>query len=295
MEKVVAGSRVGERVGLWGQRVGRFFRFYPLGAFGLVICIIMIILGLFGQWIAPYDPNVVDADVRLTGPSSSHWFGTDELGRDVMSRIIRGAAVSLRVSFFAIGIGTCGGYVLGAISGYMGGMFDLLVQRFVDMMMAMPGLLLAMTIVAVLGPGLPQVIMALSFSFFFGPVRVSRGVVLSIKENAYVDAGRVIGASQLRMLVRHIIPNAMAPFLIVASTALGAAVLAEASLSYLGLGVPPPHPSWGRALSGSAAIYAQVAPWTVISPGVAIMLLVLGFNLFGDALRDIWDPRLRGR
>ncbi|MFH1141401.1 MAG: ABC transporter permease [Chloroflexota bacterium] len=294
-EQVAVRAKPAQQIQRWGRGLVRFARVYPLGAGGLVICLLTIIVGIFCSQIAPYAPGATDYTVRLQGPTASHWFGNDELGRDLLSRVVHGARIAIQVSFFAIALGTTIGYLLGCVSAYVGGKFDLVFQRVIDMMMAFPAILLAMMLVAVLGAGLDKVIIAIAIVFIPGPGRIARGVVLSVKQNVYVDAALVIGASPLRVMLRHIIPNAMAAYLIVASAQLGSAILLEASLSFLGLGVPPPQPSWGGMLSGAAQTYAQIAPWLVIFPGVAIMLVVLAFNLFGDALRDIWDPRLRGR
>ncbi len=279
----------------WASNGGRFVRTQPLGAAGLIICSVLVFMGVFAPWVVPYDPNVADHTARLVSPGASHWFGTDELGRDLYSRIIHGTRVSLVVAFFSIGIGKVFGYFLGVVSGYVGGRVDLVLQRVIDAMLAFPTILLALTLVAVLGSGLEKTVAAISIVFFPSATRIARGTVLSVKENVYVDAARVIGASPLRLIMRHILPNSLAPFFIVASAALGAAILVEASLSFLGLGVPPPHPSWGRMLAGSAEEFGLVAPWLVIAPGVAIMVLVLAFNLLGDSVRDLLDPRLRGR
>ncbi|MSQ22331.1 MAG: ABC transporter permease [Dehalococcoidia bacterium] len=247
------------------------------------------------NWVVPYDPNVTIADDRLVGPSARHLFGTDHLGRDIFSRMIFGTRISLVVSFFSIAVGTGGGYMLGIISGFVGGKFDILLQRLMDAMLALPSILLALVMVSVLTPGIDKLIIAIAVSIVPRSARVSRGVVLSIKENVYVNAARVIGASPSRIMVRHVLPNSMAPFLILASIGLGGAILTEASLNYLGLGVLPPHSSGVQMMSGAAQSFAIIAPWLIIFPGLAIATLVLWFNLFGDALRDVWDPKLRGR
>ncbi len=294
-QRVAAEAAVGQQLQRWGRGISGFVRTQPLGTLGLAICIIMTLVGVFAPWVGRYDPNEVSAFERLQAPGATHWFGTDALGRDLYARIVYGARISFFVAFFSIGMGTTLGYLLGIVSGYFGGKTDDIIQRIVDAMLAFPSLLLALAMVSVLGAGLDKVIIAISVTYAPRAARVSRGVVLSLKENAYVDAARVIGASSLRIMLRHILPNSLAPYVILASVGLGAAILIEASLSFLGLGVPPPHSSWGRMLSGSAADFAFTAPWMMIFPGVAIMLLVLGFNLFGDTLRDIWDPKLRGR
>ncbi|MDO8750327.1 MAG: ABC transporter permease [Dehalococcoidia bacterium] len=289
------GAPLGQRLQRWRGGALRFFRRQPLGAFGLVICLVTVLMGVFAPAIQRHDPNFADVSLRLQAPSAQYWFGTDNLGRDQWARIVTGTRISLTVAFFAIGLGTTAGYLTGIVSGYFGGKLDLIIQRFIDALLAFPAILFALVIVAALGAGIDKVIFAISVGTFPRAARISRGVVLSAKENVYVDAARVIGASNLRIMLRHILPNSMAPYLILASVGLGGAILAEASLSYLGLGVPPPHASWGRMLSGSTQQYALIAPWLMIFPGVAIMVLVLAFNLFGDAVRDMWDPKLRGR
>ena len=274
----------------------RFARRKPLGFLGLAICATAIVLGLFPGLFITEEPSYGgNFRARLQSPSASHWFGTDDQGRDVYSRIVQGTRVSLQVSIMCIGLGSFSGFLLGIMAGYFGGWLDLILLRMIDSMLAFPGILLALTLVAVLGVGLKSVIIAVGIVFIPAATRVTRGTVLSVKQNVYVDAARVIGASDIRIMLRHILPNVVAPFLVVASVALGSAILIEASLSFLGLGVPPPYPSWGRSLSGNARQFAMTAPWLVIAPGAAISVLVLGFNLFGDALRDIWDPKLRGR
>ena len=285
-----------------GQRLQRlsvgtrsFVRKQPLGAVGLAVCLVTIFAGVFAPAIGRHDPNIGTVSDRLQAPSATYWLGTDNLGRDQWSRIIHGTRISLMVAFGAIAVGTTAGYLLGIVSGFLGGKVDDIIQRFVDALLAFPSILLALVIVSVLGPGIDKVIFAIAAGSAPRAARVSRGVVLSLRENVYVDAARVIGASGLRIMLRHILPNSMAPYLILASIGLGAAILTEASLSYLGLGVPPPYPSWGQMLSGSSQMFALIATWLIIFPGVAIMTLVLAFNLFGDALRDMWDPKLRGR
>ncbi len=294
-ERIRVGVPIGQRLQRLSDGTRRFFRQHPLGALGLTVCLITVFMGVFAPVVGRYDPNFANPFMTLQAPSATYWFGTDNLGRDLWSRIIHGTRISLMVAFGAIAVGTTAGYLLGIVSGFFGGRTDDIIQRVVDSLLAFPSILLALVMVAVLGAGIDKVIFAIAVGSAPTAARVSRGVVLSLKENVYVDAARVIGASDLRIMLRHILPNSLAPYLILASLGLGGAILAEASLSYLGLGVPPPHPSWGRMLSGSSANFAVIAPWLMIFPGVAIMTLVLAFNLFGDALRDVWDPRLRGR
>ncbi|MFC1935865.1 ABC transporter permease [Chloroflexota bacterium] len=283
----------------WTTRLRRaawhFCKKKPLGALGLVICVGAVLVGLFAPVVATHDPLAQDAWDRLQSPSTSHWLGTDDFGRDLYSRIVEGTRVSIIVAFFAIGIGTSIGLVLGIISGYFGGWVDNLLQRITEILLAFPTILFALSLVAIMGASLSNVVIALTIVFAPRTLRVIRGTVLSVKENVYVDAARSIGATPMRIMARHIAPNIMAPYLILASALLGSAILIEATLSFLGLGVPPPHPSWGRMLSGGAQMFAMTAPWVVLFPGIAITLLVLGFNVFGDALRDVWDPKLRGR
>lgn len=278
-----------------GIGAARFARKEPVGALALVIIIGMILMAVFAYQVAPYEPNTPNVAERLQGPSAAHWFGTDVLGRDMYSRIVHGARVSFIVAFFSIGIGTTSGYMLGLIGGYVGGRFDLAVQRVMDVLLALPGILKALVIVTLLGAGIDKVIIAIAVAHIPGPARIARGVVLSTKENVYVEASRTVGASGIRIMLVHLLPNCMAPFLILASIGLAQAILTEASLSYLGLGVPPPHASWGRMLSTASISHFADAPWLVIAPGLAIMSLVLVFNMFGDTLRDLWDPKLRGR
>ncbi len=294
-EQVSVGIRAGQSFRRWRHQMGRLARTQPLGTLGLVICLIMIFMAVFAPLVSRYDPSTTSAIERLQGPSGTHWFGTDENGRDLYARLVYGARISMYVAFFSIAIGTLLGYLAGIISGFVGGKVDDFIQRVVDAMLAFPSILLALTVVSVLGAGLDKVIAAISITLAPRAARISRGVVLSIKQNMYIDAARVIGASSLRIMLRHVLPNTMAPFLVLASIALGGAILTEASLSFLGLGVPPPAPAWGRMLSGAAQSLGLLAPWLMIFPGAAIMLLVLAFNLLGDALRDIWDPKLRGR
>ena len=271
-------------------------RLHPIGFIGLFMVTVIVVLAIGADVFSFTDPNAGDFRVRLQGPGLDHWFGTDDLGRDQWSRMVHGARISVFVGFASVGFGSLIGLALGVSAGYMGGRLDTVSQRIVEIMLSLPDLLMALVLVATLGSGPDKVVLALAIIFIPSTVRVVRGTVLSAKENMYVEAARALGASQLRIMVRHILPNVTATYLVLASSFLGAAVLIEATLSFLGLGVPPPHSSWGRMLSGSASDFAVTAPWMVIFPGLAISWLVIGFNLFGDALRDIWDPRLgRGR
>lgn len=275
--------------------VWRFALKKPLGAIGGVVLIGMYLMAIFADFIVPYDPLALHPLDKLIPPDSTYLMGTDYLGRDVLSRVIAGAKVSMYVGVMTVVIGTGVGSVLGQISGYFRGTFDLLVQRLVDAIQAFPSLILALGIVAMLGPSLENAIIAIAFLNAANATRVIRGSTMSINENQYVDAARAIGASHFRILTRYIFPNVTAPILILASVNLGNAILTEASLSFLGLGTQPPTPSWGRMLSSEGRFYMEIAPWLAIWPGVAISLAVLGINMFGDALRDVLDPKLRGR
>jgi len=294
-EPVAIVPQLGRRALKIGRDILGFCRNKPLGALGLIIFLITVFAAVLAPLVSTADPLAQDYRVRLEGPSAAHWLGTDNLGRDTYSRIIYGARVSLQVAFFAIAIGTFAGLILGIISGFFGGWIDTILQRTTEVMLAFPAVLLGLSLVAILGSSLSNVIIALTIVFCPRTLRVMRGTVLSVKQNVYVDAARAIGATPIRIMILHIAPNVMAPYLIIASAFLGSAILIEATLSFLGLGVPPPHASWGRMLTGGVANYAMTAPWMVIFPGMAITILVLGFNLFGDALRDTWDPKLRGR
>ncbi len=272
-----------------------FIRKKPLGAMGGFILIGMWSLAIFADFIVPYDPLALHPRDKLIPPDSMYLMGTDYLGRDVLSRVIAGAKVSMYVGLMTVLIGTGIGSVLGQISGYFRGTFDLLVQRLIDAIQAFPSLILALAIVAMLGPSLENAIIAIAFLNASNAARVIRGATMAINENQYVDAARALGASHVRILTRYIFPNVTAPILILASITLGNSILVEASLSFLGLGTQPPTPSWGRMLSSEGRFYMEIAPWLAIWPGVAISMAVLGINMFGDALRDVLDPKLRGR
>jgi peptide/nickel transport system permease protein len=252
-------------------------------------------MALFAELLATHDPVRTDPSQTLRPPSSAHWLGTDYLGRDIYSRIVHGARISLAVGIASTLLGSVLGGVVGLLSGYVGGMTDLVTQRVMDIMQGLPLLVLALVMSAALGPSVTNVIIAISVPIIPRAARVIRSSVLSIREMPYVEAARSLGVRHLRIAFRHILPNTMGPFMILATAQLGSAILVEAALSFLGLGVPEPYPSWGRMLSISAAEYAQKAPWLVLFPGVVISLAVFGTNLLGDALRDVLDPRLRQR
>ena len=275
------------------EEVVKFIRTKPLGAAGALIILGMMGLAFFAGALAPYDPYVGDYGQQFVRPSAEHWFGTDEFGRDVLSRIMFGARIALFVGFTASFSGCTIGALLGVVSAYWGGRVDLLLERLMDILLAFPQLILALAIASILGPAVQNVVIAISIPVIPRVARVVRAAAMSVKENAYVEAVQALGASRRRVILQHIIPNVMAPYIIMVTAQLGAAILAEAALSYLGLGAAEPTPSWGLMLSGSAPSYAEKAPWIALFPGIAISLGVFGFNLFGDSLRDALDPKLR--
>jgi ABC-type dipeptide/oligopeptide/nickel transport system permease subunit len=286
-------DRLAPRAGARWALLGQLWR-NPLGLVSLLLIVVVILMALFAPLIAPYDPLESHAIDRLQTPSSQYLLGTDQLGRDVFSRIIYGARISLLVGLISVGIATVCGGLIGLASGYFGGVADIVTQRVVDAFQAFPGLILALALMSVFGSGIVQVTVAIAIVIAPSQSRVIRGATLSVKENAYIEAARALGATDRRLILRHILPNVTAPILILASTTLGLAILIEGALSFLGLGTPPPTPSWGGMLTGSARAYMERVPTLSLFPGIAISLTVLAFNLFGDTLRDIWDPRLRG-
>ena len=275
--------------------IRKFIVTKPLGAAGGAIILLMVLTALLADVLTPYDPYTVDQRVQFTAPSVSHWFGTDEFGRDVFTRIVYGARVALFIGLTAAFVGATGGAILGVVSAYLGGRVDLYLQRLIDVLLAFPLLILALAIVTVLGRSVPNVVLAIAIPIIPRTARIVRSNALSIKENMYVEAARAVGSSHSWVILRHIVPNVMAPYLIMLTAQFGNAILVEASLSFLGLGTAEPTPSWGLMLSGSALSYAERAAWLAIFPGIAISLAVFGFNLFGDSIRDALDPKLRHR
>ena len=259
-----------------------------------VVLMGLVFTAIFAPLLAPYDPLEVNVSERLEAPQLSHPMGTDEVGRDIMSRIIYGARVSLMVGIASVSVGTFIGITLGLTSAYFRGRYDLIVQRFIDAWQAFPGLILAMSLVALLGQSLLNVIIAISITGISSKTRLVRGSAMSVLQNDYIAATRVVGSSATRIMFRHVLPNIWAPIIVVISLTIGGAILAEASLSFLGLGPPPPDPTWGNMISGSARQLFDRAPWMLIAPGLAITVVIMAFNLMGDGLRDILDPRLRG-
>ena len=267
----------------------------PLGAAGALVVLIMIVMATLAEVIAPFDPELNEYERMLMGPNLINLFGTDQFGRDIFSRIVFGARTALFVGFVSAFIGSALGLVLGVSSAYFGGRFDLIFQRVMDIFMSFPLIILALAVVAIFGTGTQNVILAITIPFIPRCARVVRSNALAIREIPYVDAARACGFSHTRIIMRHMVPNVMAPYLIMFTSFVGQAILLEASLSYLGLGVQEPVAAWGLMLQGGAEEFAESAPWIPIFPGVAISLAVFGFNLFGDALRDVLDPKLRSQ
>jgi len=280
--------------GFWSATT-RFVRRQPVGMVGIVLVAIFGLAGLFADVIAPYSPTSNDFTAMTEAPSWAHWLGTDQLGRDILSRILFGARTAFLVGLTSAVVGGASGLVLGVGSAYFGGRIDLFLQRILDIIMSFPLIIMALAIVAIFGTGVHNVIVAVTIPLIPRCARVIRASALAIREMPYVDAARACGFGHMRIILRHMVPNVMAPFLIMVTAFVGQAILAEASLSYLGLGVQEPVPAWGLMLQGGAEEYATTAPWIAVFPGLAIMLTVFGFSLFGDALRDALDPKLRDR
>lgn len=274
--------------------IKRLFREKPLGAAGAVICMVFLFCGIFADVLAPYGMNEIKLSARLKPPSWDHPFGTDNLGRDLLSRCLYGAQVSVIIGLAAASLATVISVMLGLLTGYLGGKFDMIVQRLVDAWMSFPDLIILIVVVAVLGPGTWQIIGVLGLLLGIGGSRIIRSAVVSVRENMYVHAAQSIGASTGRILWRHILPNVLPPIIVLFTTRVGTVILAESALSFLGLGVPPPVPTWGGMLSGSGRTYMFQGPWLVIFPGLCLTLVVYAINVYGDALRDIFDPRMRG-
>jgi peptide/nickel transport system permease protein len=273
----------------------RFCREKPLGAIGGAVMLALVLTAGLASTLATHDPIRTDAEHTLARPTRAHWLGTDNLGRDIYSRIVYGARVSLMVGVGATLLGASLGGVIGLLSGYVGGWLDLIAQRVMEILQGLPLLILALVMAAALKPSLVNVIIAISVPIIPMAERVIRGSVLAIREFVYIESARALGVGHFAIAFRHILPNAIGPFIVLTTAQFGSAILVEAALSFLGLGVPEPWPSWGRMLSISAAEFAQKAPWVVVFPGAAISLVVFASNLLGDALRDSLDPRLQPR
>ncbi len=277
----------------WLTVAATFTRRRPLGAFGAAVVVVMLLVGIFATVLAPYDPLAVDFGAMLGAPSTEHWLGTDAFGRDVLSRLIYGSRTALIVGFGAAFFGATAGAVLGVASAYFGGRLDLYLQRLMDVVISFPLIILALAMVSILGNNLPNLITAITIPMIPRCALVIRSSALAIREMPYVDAARAAGFGHGRIILRHMLPNVMAPYLIMLTAFLGQAILLEASLSFLGLGVQEPTAAWGLMLRGAAVEFAETAPWMAIFPGLAISLAVFAFNLFGDSLRDALDPKLR--
>jgi peptide/nickel transport system permease protein len=286
-------ARAGANVRGWTGGIFFFVRRYPLGAIGAVLMGVFLATALFADQISPFDPFTTNARISLAPPGGEHVLGADFMGRDVFARIVYGARISLAVGVGATAMGCIIGVIIGLMSGFFGGWFDLIVQRLMDIMQSLPLLVMALVMAASLGPSLTNTIIAIAIPLVPNVARIIRSNTLSLREMPFVEAARAIGMSETRIAIVHVLPNTLAPLIVLATAQLGSAILVESALAFLGLGVPEPYPSWGRMLSESAAEYVRTAPWLVIFPGIAISAVVFGTNLFGDAIRDILDPRQR--
>jgi peptide/nickel transport system permease protein len=285
--------RAGAMVRGYGGALVHFMRRYPLGAIGALIMLLFIATALFADQISSYDPTSTNPRVSLARPGEQHMLGADFMGRDVFARIVYGARISLAVAIGATALGCLIGVSVGLLSGFFGGWVDLIVQRLIDIMQALPLLVMALIMAASLGPSLGNTIIAIAIPLVPNVARVIRSNTLALREMPFVEAARAVGMSEVRIAIQHVLPNTLAPLIVLATAQFGSAILVESALAFLGLGVPEPHPSWGRMLSESAAEYVRTAPWLVIFPGIAISMVVFGTNLLGDAVRDILDPRQR--
>jgi len=277
----------------WWSLTLRSTRQRPLGAIGAAIIGIMIAAAMLAGFVSPYDPLATDYAKMLQAPSSAHWFGTDSFGRDVFTRIIYGSRTALWIGFASAFLGATLGALIGVTSAYFGGKIDLALQRFMDLLLSFPLIMLALVVVSLLGSGMTNVIVAITIPMVPRCALVVRSSALALREMPFVEAARALGFGPLRIIFRHMMPNVMAPYLIMLTAFLGQAILLEASLSFLGLGVAEPQAAWGLMLRGAAVEFAERAPWMAVYPGIAISLAVFAFNLFGDSLRDALDPKLR--
>ena len=294
-ETITPSQQVGKkRLGFWIDLFQRLIREKPLGTFGLFVVVLLFFTGIFANFIAPYPVNAVHIADRLSAPSVRYILGSDQLGRDTLSQIIYGARISMIIGVFGTLLSKLISTVIGVTSGFFGGKFDMILQRFVDAFMAMPQLLVLMTIISIIGNGTFQIVVVLGITTGISSSRVIRSAVIAIKSNMYVQAADAIGCGSIRTMTRHILPNIMAAIIIDATIIMGAIIMLEASLSFLGYGLPPDVPSWGAMLSTGTETYMQASPWLALWPGLALATVVYGINMFGDALRDLIDPRLRG-
>ena len=286
-------ERAGANVQGWMSTILFFARRYPLGAIGGLIMLLFVLTAIFAGAITSFDPTATNSRTSLAPPGGAHVLGADFMGRDVFARIVYGARISLAVGLGATALGCLIGVAIGLASGFIGGWFDLLVQRLIDIMQSLPLLVMALVMAAALGPSLTNTIIAIAIPLVPNVARIIRSNTLSLREMPFVEAARAIGMSESRIAFLHVLPNTLAPLIVLATAQFGSAILVESALAFLGLGIPEPHPSWGRMLSESAAEYVRTAPWLVIFPGVAISAVVFGTNLLGDAIRDLLDPRQR--
>jgi len=275
------------------RRLGRIARGKPLGAVSALIILLLVVAAIVGPLISPYDPVKPNGLITRQAPSAAHPFGTDQIGRDILSRVIAGARPSLEVGLLSVAFGTLVGAAFGIVSGYFGGVTDFVIQRVMDAILSIPPLILAIAVAAVLGIGLRNVIIAIAIVITPASARIVRSAALTVRANTYIEAVQTVGASDLRIIWHHILPNVMAPIIVIASIQIGVAILAEAALSFLGLGTQAPNPSWGADLAAARTV-VTIAVWVSVFPGLAISIVVLAFNMLGDALRDVLDPRLRG-
>jgi ABC-type dipeptide/oligopeptide/nickel transport system permease subunit len=277
------------------RALARFVRSSPVGAVAALVWVLLILMAIFAPALAPYDPQEADYGAIRQAPTAAHLLGADDIGRDVLSRIIFGARITLVVSITSVLIGDLIGFLWGLASGYLGQRFDLLSQRVLDILLSFPSLILALLLLVSIGAGLTTVIIAIAITRIPSSTRVIRSVVLSIRETAYVEAARAVGVPTWRVMLRHIAPQCIAPLIVIATLNLGSAIFAESALSFLGLGIPPPAPSWGNMLGGVLAAAFKPSWWLVIFPGLAITVSIMAANLVGDALRDFLDPKLKRR
>ncbi len=287
-------AQFGTERGAFADFFVRLWKEKPLGTVGAVIVLLLFFIGIFADLLAPYAVNEINLKDLLQGSSAEHWLGTDQLGRDLLSRVIYGARISMVVGVSVAFTASVLSATIGILCGYIGGRFDIVVQRFVDAWMAFPMLVILLTMMAILGSGLTQIIIVLSFTFGIGGSRIMRSMVVRLKQEAYIEAAKAIGASTRRILFRHILPNVLPLLIIGFSGSMSAIILTEASLSFLGFGIPPPEPSWGGMIAGPGRSYMLLAPGMGFWPGLALSIVVYGVNMFGDAARDLLDPRLRG-
>lgn len=289
-----AASKAASRPNACWRFLSKLFREKRLGAIGAVVAVVFLFVGLFADVLAPYGMNEVDMGARLQAPSWAHPFGTDNLGRDLLSRCMYGAQISVIIGLTVAAISTVISALIGIISGYFGGKVDLVIQRFVDAWMSFPGLVVLIVVASVFGAGITQIVFTLGLLIGIGGSRIVRSAVVSVREDMYIHAAKSIGASAPRILWCHVLPNVIPPLIVLFTSSVGTAILAESGLSFLGLGVPPPHPTWGGMLSGNGRTYMLQGPWLALAPGICLTLVVYAINVFGDALRDMLDPRMRG-